>query len=191
MKRTLTILSALAGLLAFLLPLGAMPANASVSSGVVGGANGITDDWGDEGPLSTTSHADSGATELWQWVLYADGAIESNGTAFDQSDIDGIFGSNTDAATRDWQSRHGLDVDGIVGNQTFGAADGHLAVHEQSGEDIQITYSGSAHAIRLYRTSGVYWSPTPGTPTKLVEANYGSTRVTRTVASCYVNDTCF
>ncbi|HEY9476096.1 MAG TPA: peptidoglycan-binding domain-containing protein [Mycobacteriales bacterium] len=191
MKRTLTVLSALAGLLTFLLPLGALPANASVSSGVIGGANGITDDWGDEGTLSTSSHANSGATELWQWVLYADGATESNGSAFDQSDIDGDFGPNTDAATRDWQHDHGLGVDGEVGPLTFGAADAHLSVHFQSGDEIQITYSGSAHAIRLYRLAGVYWSPTPGTPTTLVKATYGSGRTTETVPTCFVNATCF
>ena len=191
MKRTLTVLSALAGLLAFLLPLGALPANASVSSGVIGGASGITDDFGDEGPLSTTSHADSGATQLWQWVLYADGATESNGTAFDQADIDGDFGPNTNAATRNWQSRHGVGVDGIVGNQTFGAADGHLSVATQSGDDIRITYSGSAHSITLYRLGGVYWSLEPGSSSAIVKATYGSGRTTGTVPSCIFAHTCF
>ena len=33
--------------------------------------------------------------------------------------VDGIFGSNTQAAVRDYQSKNGLSVDGIVGNNTW------------------------------------------------------------------------
>ncbi|WP_085979106.1 peptidoglycan-binding domain-containing protein [Roseiflexus castenholzii] len=36
-------------------------------------------------------------------------------------EVDGIFGPLTDAATREFQRRHGLIVDGIVGPQTWGA----------------------------------------------------------------------
>ena len=36
--------------------------------------------------------------------------------------VDGDFGSKTDAATRDYQQKNGLDVDGIVGAQTWGKA---------------------------------------------------------------------
>ena len=190
MKRTLTVLSALGGLLALLLSVGAMPASASVSSGVVGGANGITDDWGDEGPLSESSHAVSGATYLWQWILYADGANESNGTNFDQSDIDGDFGPNTDTATRNWQRSHGLDVDGIVGNHTFGAADGILHEISSNGGDIHISYPGSVHHIDVWRLGGVYWSHKPGSSTTLVKATYGSA-VFGSLPPCIVNGTCF
>lgn len=35
--------------------------------------------------------------------------------------VDGIFGSNTQAAVRDYQSKNGLTVDGIAGNQTMTA----------------------------------------------------------------------
>lgn len=36
-------------------------------------------------------------------------------------EVDGIFGPLTDAATREFQRRHGLIVDGVVGPQTWGA----------------------------------------------------------------------
>ena len=36
-------------------------------------------------------------------------------------DTDGIFGSNTQAAVKDYQQKNGLTVDGIVGNNTWGA----------------------------------------------------------------------
>lgn len=38
---------------------------------------------------------------------------------------DGLFGANTDAGVRWYQSTHGLRVDGIVGPQTWGAILGH------------------------------------------------------------------
>lgn len=83
-------------------------------SGYVAGSGVRTDDWGDEGEISTNSYRNSGATGLWQWVLYADGAIESNGGAFDQADIDCDFGPNTVAATKSWQRDHDLTDDGRV-----------------------------------------------------------------------------
>lgn len=39
-----------------------------------------------------------------------------------QLDVTGLFGPETDAATRVFQRRHRLDIDGEVGNQTFGKA---------------------------------------------------------------------
>ena len=116
--------------------------------------------------MSQSSHSYSGATGLWQWVLYADGAKESNGTAFDQADIDCHFGPNTAAATRNWQSRHNVGIDGIVGPQTFGAADGNLRVFEDlsvpGNEDIEIHYVGSAHTASFRRLNGEYEFRPPG-----------------------------
>lgn len=40
-------------------------------------------------------------------------------------DVDGIFGSNTEAAVRDYQSRNSLAVDGIAGNNTWGSLYGN------------------------------------------------------------------
>jgi peptidoglycan hydrolase-like protein with peptidoglycan-binding domain len=133
------------------LALAATPAHASVSQGYVGGAGTVTDDWGDEGTLSQTSHANSNATRLWQVVLWADGAIESDGTTFDAADIDCHFGPNTYAATRNWQSRHAVTVDGLVGPGTFGRADNNLAL---SGS--QVLYNGSALDVYFNRVDDRY-----------------------------------
>jgi hypothetical protein len=160
MKRTSIVLSALAGLVMLLLSFGATPASASQAQGFVGGASTVTDDWGDEGTMSQTKNIHSGATGLWQTVLWADGAKKSNGAAFTLGDIDNDFGPNTAAATRNWQSRHGLTVDGIVGPKTFGAADGHLQVVDgpfTGPDELLIHYVGSVDTYVLARLNGVYY----------------------------------
>lgn len=50
----------------------------------------------------------------WQTFLLAQG--------YDPQGIDGIFGTNTDAATRLFQTAQAITVDGIVGPETFGKA---------------------------------------------------------------------
>jgi peptidoglycan LD-endopeptidase CwlK len=40
--------------------------------------------------------------------------------------VDGIFGTKTEQAVRDFQKKHGLAVDGIVGKQTFSKINGKL-----------------------------------------------------------------
>jgi len=80
------------------------PAQANTSQGYISGSGTYTDDWGDEGNLSTSSHSWSGAVGLWQWVLYMDGAKINSTTYFSEGDIDCHFGPDTKAATEYWQS---------------------------------------------------------------------------------------
>jgi hypothetical protein len=98
-------------------------------------------------------------TGLWQWVLYADGAIESNGGgAFDIADIDCDFGANTVAATRSWQRLHNLSDDGRVGPNTFARADDKLRLTNE-----RLTYVGRSHTVSLgMRLEGQYWIDVPG-----------------------------
>lgn len=95
------------------------PASASIEQGSVVGTGAVRDDWGDEGPISRTRYAVSGATMLWQLVLYADGYLEF-------SDVDCVFGPRTQAATRRWQENHGYLGTGEVNRATFGLADDFL-----------------------------------------------------------------
>ncbi len=52
-----------------------------------------------------------GAVEVVQAFLVANGATLSA--------IDGIFGNGTDSAVKDFQRKHGLDADGIIGQKTW------------------------------------------------------------------------
>ena len=133
--------------------MGATPAHATVAEGWVAGIGVITDDWGDEGTLSSNHFRNSGATQLWQWVLFADGAIESNGTPYDVADIDCDFGPNTTYATKDWQRSQGLSADGLVGPLTFGKADNKLVEIPLffNPRAWNVKYVGKAHTVYLYR----------------------------------------
>ncbi|MFI6939620.1 peptidoglycan-binding protein [Streptomyces sp. NPDC050418] len=151
------------------LAIGVSPASASASSGYISGAGTIFDDMGDEGTLSTSSYEHSGATCFWQNVLYAEGAIESNGTAFDKEDIDGNFGANTKAATKSLQRRWSLDDDGIAGPATLGKVDRkrtylpdvdggvwtsgleHLYTYENGA--INAKYHGTKHTFYMNRAA--------------------------------------
>ncbi|QLQ39942.1 peptidoglycan-binding domain-containing protein [Micromonospora robiginosa] len=130
----------------------AAPAHANTSQGFVAGSGAVTDDFGDEGTVSKSSHTRSGATGLWQYILWADGAKESDGSTFDASDIDCDFGPNTEYATKDWQRRYGLGADGVVGTGTFGRADNKLAQVGDLGEgQIRVRYNGSVHTFDMIR----------------------------------------
>lgn len=48
--------------------------------------------------------------KIWQIII-----------GFTGAELDGDFGKNTDAATREWQKRNGLAVDGIVGKNSWRA----------------------------------------------------------------------
>lgn len=131
----------------------AAPASSIAAQSYIDGSGSkVTDDWGDEGQLSTTSHSHSNATGLWQVILWADGAKESNGTKFDYSDIDCKFSPNTKAATKSWQAGEGLTKDGIVGTKTFGRADDYL---DNQGNGV-VTYHGWDHDVWLKRVGGKY-----------------------------------
>jgi peptidoglycan hydrolase-like protein with peptidoglycan-binding domain len=114
------------------------PADASVSEGYFTGAGSPTDDFNDEGTLSTSSHSKSQAVKLWQEILLANGQLSS-------SDLDCSFGSKTKAATKNFQLLYGLsDVDGIAGPKTFAAA----------GRDLTI----SGNWVTYTSASGTAWS---------------------------------
>jgi len=118
--------------------LSAAPASASGDySGLsmVAGSGGFSDDWNDEGILSTSRHASSNATCLWQKVLWADGHLNWNS-------IDGVFGSATRDATEKWQSDWADGAaDGVVGKATFTAAGRSLA--DTDGNGSVDTYVGT------------------------------------------------
>lgn len=125
---------------------------ASTTEGFVAGAGDVNDDFGDEGEIDSNSHTQSMATGLWQAILWADGAIESNGSAFDTSDIDCDFGPNTTAATRNWQSTHGVSVDGSAGPQTLSRADANLRLGSVFVADwFFVSYVGSHHSFTMIR----------------------------------------
>ncbi|HEY9328829.1 MAG TPA: peptidoglycan-binding domain-containing protein [Streptomyces sp.] len=167
LRRSVT-LAATAALAA--VALGISPASASVSQGSIQGSGSVTDDWGDEGPLSMTSHPKAYANGLWQWVLYAEGVSESNDTAYDKSDIDCVFGSNTAYATKRLQARWGLTADGSAGPNTLGRADNKLTL---SGS--YVTYHGAAHDVRFIRNvdSHMYVFPS-GSTSGWTAAAYGA-----------------
>lgn len=126
---------------------------------VVDGSGAAYNDWGDEGTLSVNSRSKSNATRLWQSVLYADGAKwkDTSGDlhTFAQGDIDGIFGWKTRSATMYWQAQEDLeDVDGIVGKETFGQADGFL---DGPYSDGKVTYTGLANEVTFKRLDGEYY----------------------------------
>lgn len=142
----------------------AAPASAKMSDGYVRGYDEYSGDWADEGTLGMhiASNGNSNAVCLWQKVLWAEGAEESNGTAFDQSDIDGHFGDNTRHATEDLSNRwlgwlnERPDVDG----ELFGRADNQLEYVSGSdgrGRTLTLRYNGSAHNTTMTRnTEGQY-----------------------------------
>lgn len=126
---------------------------------VIDGSGDAYNDWGDEGTLSRQSHAHSNATWLWQSVLYADGAKWRDGNGvrhtFTRSDIDGHYGGKTASATKWWQAREGLeDIDGVVGKETFGAADNFLSGPQAGG---QVDYTGYVRQIAFKRIAGTYY----------------------------------
>ncbi|WP_142153944.1 peptidoglycan-binding protein [Streptomyces sp. SLBN-31] len=91
-------------------------------------------------------------------LLWADGAKERNGTAFDWSDIDGKYGPDTTYAVKSWQKLYnsrlgaGLVVDGKAGPKTLGAADASL--YADGGT---VTFQGWKHDVTFKRSGGKYY----------------------------------
>ncbi|MGW6904603.1 peptidoglycan-binding domain-containing protein [Streptomyces sp. NPDC054940] len=162
------------------LALTATPASANVSDGYVSGAYQFQDDFGDEGTLSTSSHTHTNATALWQWILWAEGAKKSDGDALLRADIDCRFGSDTKSATVNLQRTLRLDdIDGIVGNETFGAVDGNIEYvstnYDSSTYRTKLRYTGDANSFHLYRSStGVYQVAIPNVGWKPASYTYAS-----------------
>ncbi|MFF5519548.1 Tat pathway signal protein [Streptomyces coeruleorubidus] len=154
------------------LAISASPASAKMSDGYVRGYDNFRGDWSDEGVFGFRYNDVSNAVCLWQTVLWANGATEENGTAFDRADIDGHFGVNTQYATKKQQVRWGLadnfgEADGRVGGNTFGEADDDLVKgggFEDRGKTLFLTYNpGFGRTFDLYRnTSGIYWFKADG-----------------------------
>ncbi|MGC0330579.1 hypothetical protein RKD23_003569 [Streptomyces sp. SAI-170] len=137
----------------------AVPAAASISQGYISGGGPIADDWTDEGTLSSSSHSRSNATALLQQILWAEGVKESNGTAFDYSDIDGKYGANTTYAVKQLQKLYnrdfgaGLTVDGKAGKKTLGFASRNFLFDGGAGK---VDYIGEKHVVTFKRSSGKY-----------------------------------
>jgi peptidoglycan hydrolase-like protein with peptidoglycan-binding domain len=153
---------AVAALAAGAMAVSVSPASANASAGWVTGSNSPYDDWDDEGTLSSSSYAKSNATCLWQKILWAEGATEKNGTAYDAADIDGAFGSNTTYTTKKLQARWGLSADGKVGNKTFTAAGNKLKdakyVDIDGNKKYQLTYDGKVANFTVYRGATNKWT---------------------------------
>lgn len=160
MTRTRLGAAFVAALAAGAMAVSASPASASAATGYINGGGTYTDDFGDEGELTSSSYANSNATCLWQQILWAEGANESNGSDFDLSDIDGNFGPNTTYATKKLQATWGLSADGQVGANTFGRADTKLRYvsgSTASGEYLRLRYDGASHDLDFLRaTNGRY-----------------------------------
>lgn len=70
--------------------------------------------------------------------------LNSNGYSLD---VDGIFGSNTQAAVRDYQKKNGLSVDGIVGSKTWSSLNSGGSYSQSSSQKNQ-NFSGEINTPR-------------------------------------------
>jgi hypothetical protein len=97
---------------------------------------------------------------LWQKILWVEGATEKGLSTFDQADIDGHFGANTEYATKSLQARWKIGIDGVVGGVTFGRADDNLRYSSGSegrGQMLNLTYRGKDWSFSTRRDSnGIY-----------------------------------
>ncbi|WP_326726442.1 peptidoglycan-binding protein [Streptomyces phaeochromogenes] len=132
------------------LGLGASPASAKSSDGFVRGYDGFADDFDDEGTLSLSLNEKSNATCMWQALLWSEGIRN------DRDGIDGLFGNDTDQASRVFQDWNGLTVDGVVGKGTFAEAGKRLTYVSGStarGKELTLKYESGVRNISLIRDS--------------------------------------
>ncbi|MFC7258663.1 peptidoglycan-binding domain-containing protein [Streptomyces lutosisoli] len=108
------------------------------------GGSVFSDDWGDEGIVSLSSHTYSNATCLWQKILYADGYLPA-------SEIDGIFGGTTETATENWQTHWTVTPDGAAGKDTWTMAGKGL--NDSDGDGAVDQFLGLSHTITITRDS--------------------------------------
>lgn len=157
--RVRVVTGAISAVVAGALALSPSPASAAKSDGYVRGYDSYKGDWSDEGTLQFDADAtydNNNAVCLWQKILWAEGADETDGSNFDASDVDGQFGPNTLGATENLQAHWNLGVDGVVGGDTFGRADDELKVtggSEDRGEQLNMTYYGDVHSFSVVRNS--------------------------------------
>lgn len=71
-------------------------------------------------------------------------------------DVDGVFGSKTQAAVRDYQAKSGLTVDGIAGEKTYAALTGRNANNMWSSPIGGSSYSYSGGSPYLPSSSAAY-----------------------------------
>lgn len=79
----------------------------------------LTSGWSDNKWISVSSYASSSYSKGIQRIIYCLGSHPENQSIAQFAD--GIFGPNTKAAVEDFQENRGIAVDGVVGDETWGA----------------------------------------------------------------------
>jgi hypothetical protein len=73
-------------------------------------------DWNNARPVGYCDVRHGQDVEFWQTILWSSQKLIGGHT------MDGVFGPQTDAATRNWQGAHGLVRDGCAGYQSWSRA---------------------------------------------------------------------
>ncbi|MEV6369752.1 peptidoglycan-binding protein [Micromonospora sp. WP24] len=124
----------------------ATPAAASGSySGraYVYGSGVVPDDFDDEGVVNVATHRNSNVACLWQTILWANGYLPSSG-------IDGVFGDQTDAATRNFQRDKSLAADGSAGRNSWTKAGDKLVQRDNQNGWLYVVYQGARGSRSTY-----------------------------------------
>lgn len=150
--------------LAFTLSSGTTPASAA-GEGYVdadpGRSNGYENDWNDEGPIGYGNTTN--VVGLWQWILWSDGYLPY------VSNIDCVFGSGTQEATRKWNVERSWDTlhSGRAETLSFANADNELRFGGDYNSTLQYVYYGdSARPVTFLRGKsdhGAYYFRNPAT----------------------------